>query len=141
MARFPGYVGVVNYLGGKFTSDAHVLTPVLADIAARGLVYLDDGSSPRSVARQAASTLDLPSGTADVIIDANPAPEAIDAALIRLEALARSQGGAIGIAAALPASVDRIARWSAALEARGVALAPVSAMMARGPGPAAQASP
>jgi polysaccharide deacetylase 2 family uncharacterized protein YibQ len=141
MSRFTGYVGVVNYLGGKFTADAHVLSPVLAEIAARGLVYLDDGSSPRSLARETASTLDLPLGTADVVIDANPAPEAIEAALIRLEALARSRGGAIGVAAALPASVERIARWSAGLEARGVALVPVSAMMARAPGPAAQASP
>jgi polysaccharide deacetylase 2 family uncharacterized protein YibQ len=141
MARFVGYVGVVNYLGGKFTADAHVLSPALAEIAARGLVYLDDGSSPRSVAREAAASLDLPSGKADVVIDADPAPQAIDAALTRLEALARSHGGAIGVAAALPASVERIARWSAGLEARGVALAPVSAMMARGPSPAAQASP
>jgi polysaccharide deacetylase 2 family uncharacterized protein YibQ len=61
--------------------------------------------------------------------------------LTRLEALARRQGGAIGVAAALPASVERIARWSAGLEARGVALVPVSAMMARAAGPAAQASP
>ena len=141
MSRFAGYVGLVNYLGGKFTADARVLSPILGEIAARGLVYLDDGSSPRSVAREVASSLDLPSGTADVVIDANPAPEAVEAALTRLEALARRQGGAIGVAAALPASVERIARWSAGLEARGVALVPVSAMMARAAGPAAQASP
>jgi polysaccharide deacetylase 2 family uncharacterized protein YibQ len=141
MSRFAGYVGLVNYLGGKFTADARVLSPVLTEIAARGLVYLDDGSSPRSVAREVASSLDLPTGTADVVIDANPAPEAVEAALTRLEALARRQGGAIGVAAALPANVERIARWSAGLEARGVALVPVSTMMARAPGPAAQASP
>ncbi len=141
MTRFAGYVGVVNYLGGKFTADAHVLSPVLGEIAARGLAYLDDGTSPRSLAREVASTLDLPSGTADVVIDADPAPEAVEAALTRLEALARRQGGAVGVAAARPASVERIARWSAGLQARGVALAPVSAMMSRAPGPAAQASP
>ncbi len=141
MSRFTGYVGVVNYLGGKFTADAHVLSPVLAEIAARGLVYLDDGSSPRSLAREAASTLDLPSAKADVVIDANPAPDAIEAALTRLEGLARSQGAAIGVAAALPANIERVARWSAGLEARGVALAPVSAMMSRAPGPAAEARP
>ncbi len=141
MSRFAGYVGVVNYLGGKFTADPHALSPVLAEIAARGLDYLDDGSSPRSVARQTAASLQLPSAQADVVIDADPAPEAVEAALTRLEALARSQGGAVGVAAARPASVERIVRWSAGLEARGVALAPVSAMMSRAPGPAAQASP
>lgn len=141
MSRFPGYVGIVNYLGAKFTADAHALSPVLADVAARGLAYLDDGSSPRSLAREAAASLALPSAKADVVIDADPSPEAIDAALTRLEALARSQGGAIGVATARPASLERLARWSAALEARGVALTPLSAMMARAPGPAAQASP
>jgi polysaccharide deacetylase 2 family uncharacterized protein YibQ len=141
MSRFVGYVGVVNYLGGKFTADPRVLSPALSEIAARGLLYLDDGSSPRSVAPQTAATFDLPSGKADIVIDADPAPEAIDAALTRLEALARSHGGAIGVASASPTSVERIARWSAALEARGLALTPISAMMARGPGPAAQATP
>ena len=141
MSRFPGYAGVVNYLGGKFTADSHALSPVLAEIASRGLAYLDDGSSPRSVAHEAAAALNLPSAKADLVIDADPSPEAIETALTRLEALARSQGGAIGVATARPASVERIARWSAALEARGVALAPLSAMMARAPGPAAQANP
>ena len=141
MSRFPGYVGVVNYLGGKFTADFRALSPVLAEIASRGVDYLDDGSSPRSVAREASASLNLPSAKADLVIDANPSPEAIEVALNRLEALARSQGGAIGVATARPASVERIARWSAALEARGVALAPLSAMMAPSPGPAAQANP
>jgi len=141
MSRFAGYAGVVNYLGGKFTADSHALSPALAEIASRGLAYLDDGSSPRSVAREAATTLNLPSAKADLVIDADPSPEAIEIALSRLEALARSQGGAIGVATARPVSVERITRWSAALEARGVALAPLSAMMARAPGPAAQANP
>ncbi len=50
MGRFVGYAGVVNHLGGKFTADARALTPALSEIAARGLFYLDDGSSPRSLA-------------------------------------------------------------------------------------------
>jgi polysaccharide deacetylase 2 family uncharacterized protein YibQ len=141
MSRFPGYVGVVNYLGGRFTADAHALSPVLAEIGSRGLSYLDDGSSPRSVARETAWSLNLNSAKADVVIDADAAPDAIEAALTRLEGLARSKGGAIGVAAARPASVERIARWSAALEARGLALTPVSAMTSRAPGPAAEASP
>jgi uncharacterized protein len=141
MSRFPGYVGLVNYLGGRFTADAHALSPVLAETASRGLSYLDDGSSPRSVARETAWSLNLPSAKADVVIDADPAPDAIEAALTRLEGLARSQGAAIGVAAARPASIERIARWSAALEARGLALTPVSAMTSRAPGPAAEATP
>jgi polysaccharide deacetylase 2 family uncharacterized protein YibQ len=37
----------------------------------------------------------------------------------------------------LPISVDHIARWARNLEARGIALNPISAVVTRGPGPAA----
>ena len=139
MGRFVGYAGIVNHLGGKFTADARALTPALGEIAARGLFYVDDGSSPRSLAHELAPTLGLASAAADAVVDADAAPVAIDAALTRLEALARARGAAIGVATALPSSLDSIARWSAGLEARGVELVPVSAMTARAPGPAAAA--
>jgi uncharacterized protein len=137
MSRFPGYVGVANFLGAKFTADETALSPALREIAARGLFYLEDGSSPRSVARHAAAGLNLPAATADVVIDAVQSPQAIDDALTRLEALARVNGSAIGVASALPTSVDHITRWARNLEARGIALNPISAVVTRGPGPAA----
>ena len=59
--------------------------------------------------------------------------------MTRLETIARARGAAIGVATALPSSLDRIARWSAGLEARGIELVPVSALTARAPGPAAAA--
>ena len=141
MSRLTGYVGVVNYLGGKFTAESRALSPVLAEIASRGLDYFDDGASPRSLAREAAATLSLPAGKADIVIDADPSPKGVEAALSRLEALARGQGSAVGVATARPASLEAVARWAASLEARGFALAPLSAMVSRAPGPAAQAIP
>jgi polysaccharide deacetylase 2 family uncharacterized protein YibQ len=139
MGRFVGYAGVVNHLGGKFTADARALTPTLGEIAQRGLFYVDDGSSPRSLARQIAPTFGLAVAAGDAILDVDPAPAAIDAALTRLEGLARARGAAIGVATALPSSLDRIALWCAGLEARGIALVPVSTLTARAPGPAADA--
>ena len=141
MGRFQGYVGVVNYLGAKFTANEAALSPVLHDIAGRGLIYVDDGSSPRSLARKDASSLNLAATGADVAIDANPKPQAIDEALTRLETLARANGVAVGMATALPVSIERVARWARGLEARGVALTPLSALATRSPGPAAQANP
>ena len=71
MTRFAGYVGVMNFLGAKFTADPAALTPVLADVASRGLVYVDDGTSPRSLARDKAPALNLRAAGADVVIDAD----------------------------------------------------------------------
>ncbi len=141
MARLTGYVGVTNFLGAKFTADAAALSPVLSEIATRGLLYVDDGSSPRSLARDEATGLNLRAAVADVVIDADQSPQAIEAALIKLEALARANGAAIGIATALPVSLEHIGRWAGSLEARGLALVPLSALAARAPGPAAQANP
>jgi polysaccharide deacetylase 2 family uncharacterized protein YibQ len=141
MTRFVGYVGVTNFLGAKFTADSAAFSPVLSDIATRGLLYLDDGSSPRSLARDKAAGLNLRAAFADVVIDANQSPAAIEAALLKLEALARANGSAIGVATALPVSIDHIGRWADSLEARGLALVPLSAAAARAPGPAAQANP
>jgi polysaccharide deacetylase 2 family uncharacterized protein YibQ len=127
MSRFTGYVGVTNYLGGKFSADSRAFSPVLAEIATRGLVYLDDGSSPRSLAPEIAGTLNLPAAAADVVLDAAPTADAIEVALAKLEAQARRQGAAVGVATALPISVEHIARWAATLEARGISLVPITA--------------
>ena len=138
MSRFTGYVAVVNHLGGKFTADARSMSPVLTEIAARGLGYLDDGASPRSVAPEVAQTLAMPSARADLIVDANPTPEGVEAALARLLDRARERGSAIGVASASPVSVERLARWANGLESKGVALVPLSALMSAGPSPSAQ---
>jgi polysaccharide deacetylase 2 family uncharacterized protein YibQ len=141
MSRFPGYFAVTNYLGGKLTADPKAFSPVLAEIGARGLDYLDDGSSPRSLAPDIAGKLNLPAATADVTLDAAPTGEAIEIALARLEDIARRRGFAIGVATALPVSVEHIAHWTQALEARGVELAPLSALIARAPAASARANP
>jgi polysaccharide deacetylase 2 family uncharacterized protein YibQ len=75
------------------------------------------------------------------VIDADPSAEAIEAALARLESLARHQDGAIGVATALPITLDHIAHWAEALESRGVALTPMSALAARGTLRSAGAAP
>jgi polysaccharide deacetylase 2 family uncharacterized protein YibQ len=133
MSRFTGYVAVVNRIGGKFTADAKEISPILTEIAARGLGYLDDGASPRSIAPDVAATLAMPSARADLIIDADPTPEAIDAALARLLDRARERGRAIGVASDSPMSVERLAIWANGLEAKGVALVPLSALMSAAP--------
>jgi polysaccharide deacetylase 2 family uncharacterized protein YibQ len=129
MSRFTGYAGVANFLGGKLTADAKALTPVLREIAARGLFYVDDGTSAQSLAMTLAPGQALAAARADVVLDSTAEPEAIEAALARLAAIARDKGVAIGVASALPSSIAIIGRFARALEARGIALVPLSAAM------------
>jgi len=128
MSRFQGYVGVVNFMGARFTSSEPALSPVLREVGKRGLIYMDDGGSPRSLAGQITNANNLPFAKADIVLDSVPTPANIDRALTRLEALARERGVAVGMATASPASIDRIAQWAKALEGRGISLVPITAV-------------
>jgi hypothetical protein len=129
MSRFTGYAGTANFLGAKFTSDQAAFTPVLHEIGARGLYYLDDGTSPRSLAAMLAAAQGTPVVQTDLVIDAVNQPEAIEAALAKLVAVAQAKGSAVGVAAGLPTTVDAISRFAHGLAAHGIALVPLSAMI------------
>ena len=136
LARFPGFIGVATYMGARFTSSEGALAPVMREVTKRGLVYLDDGSSQRSVTQELAGGLGTAFARADVVLDAVAAPVEIDNALMRLEKLAIERGNALGFASALPVSIDRIARWAREAENRGFVLVPLSAVVARSKKPA-----
>jgi uncharacterized protein len=118
-------------MGGRFTASEQAMGPVLRDVAKRGLLYMDDSSSPRSLASQIAGANNLAFAKADLIIDQVPTPSDIDRALGRLEAAAKARGVAVGMAGALPMSIERIARWAKDAESRGILLIPVSAAVAK----------
>jgi polysaccharide deacetylase 2 family uncharacterized protein YibQ len=126
MSRFQGYVGIMNLMGARFSASEKALAPVLNDIAKRGLLFVDDGSSARSLAGQIAAANNMPFAKAAEVLDAMPTPNEIDRTLARLEEAARKNGVAVGTASALPVSIDRIVRWAKGAEARGVTLVPVS---------------
>ncbi len=128
MSRFQGYVGITNYMGARFTSTEAALAPVLKETSRRGLIFVDDGSSPRSLAGQISGANNLPFAKGEVQLDAVTTPAHIDRALARLEALAREHGAAVGTASALPASIERIAQWAKAAEGRGIVLVPITAV-------------
>ena len=132
MSRFGGYVGLINNMGARFTASAADFSPVMEELGARGLGYVDDGSSNRSVAAQLAVANGVPFGRATMTIDDNPAPGPILSALDRLEAEAKADGTAIGIATALPVTITTLVEWARQLESRGVVLVPVSVLMKAG---------
>jgi uncharacterized protein len=129
MSRFTGYIGVANFLGAKLTADAAALSPILREVAERGLIYADDGSSAQSLAVSLAPDAGLATAKADVVIDATP--DGIDAALVNLESIARNKGLAIGMASALPASLEKIGGFARAAEAHGLVIIPLSAAVGK----------
>ncbi len=126
MSRFQGYVGILSYMGARFTASEPSLAPVLLEAAKRGLIYVDDGASQRNVAGQFAGGHNLPFAKADVMIDAVPTPVEINHALARLELMAREHGSAVGLANALPGTIAGIAEWAKKVEAHGFVLVPIT---------------
>jgi uncharacterized protein len=131
MSRMQGYVGIANFMGARFTASDLALAPVLREAAKRGLIYVDDGSSARSIASQIAGANNLPFAKADLVIDAVTTGADIDRALARLERIARERGIAVGVANALPASIEHIANWATLAASHGILLVPISAAAAR----------
>lgn len=128
MARITNYTGVMNYMGGRFLSDSEAFEPVVRDIAARGLLFLDDGSSARSLTGNYAKALGMPHAFGDLQLDAQLQEQAILQKLDELERIARRKGSAIGIASAFDETIAAISKWSEEAAARGVEIVGVASL-------------
>jgi uncharacterized protein len=129
LSRFQGFAGIANFMGARFVVTDAVMQPIIREAAKRGLGYLDDGSAPRSVAFSLAAGQAMPFAKADFSIDAVPTAAEIDRALAKLEDLAKERGTAVGVASALPISIERLGVWIKALESHGVMLVPLTTAM------------
>ena len=132
LSRGTGYVGVVDFLGSRFTTSRKHMRPVLKAINDRGLLYLDSGSSPRSVSPIVANDVKISWAMATLTLDQRASRTEIDRKFSELEQRAKRDKRAIGIASPYPVSLERIATWVRQLEARGIAIAPVSALVRTG---------
>jgi polysaccharide deacetylase 2 family uncharacterized protein YibQ len=129
LTRFSGYVGATGALGElrgeRFAAASDQMTPIQETLAQRGLLYVDP--RPNAIRRPAQYATYR---SIDLVLDEPAGAAELDRNLARLEKLARDRGAAIGLAGRpSPLSVDRIAVWAVGLEARGVALAPVSVVV------------
>ena len=127
MARMTGYVGIVNVEGGRFTTSEDALHPILRELKNRGLFYMDSNPQSGDIPYQLAQEMNLDYLQTNLNIDVIKSAAAIDKSLAQLEKIANQHGTAIGIASALPLSVQRITEWSANLKKRGITLVPLSA--------------
>jgi polysaccharide deacetylase 2 family uncharacterized protein YibQ len=128
MARFTGYVGVIPFFGSRFLASPGHLSPILKELNERGLMFVDYSPTGDSAAPRIAGEIGLPIAVADLRIDEEPAPDAIDAALAEVEAAARRDGAAVAVALPYPVTIERLAAWLAGLPGKGIAPVPVTAI-------------
>lgn len=128
LSRTTNYTGVMNYMGARFSADATAMGPFMAELGRRGLAYVDDGSSARSLAPDLALKDGVPFVAGDTAIDAVQDRGAILKALDALEATARAKGSAVGIGSAFDLTVDTVSSWVIEAKKRGIEIVPISAV-------------
>lgn len=132
LSRGSGFVGVAAVMGSRFAASGEDLEPILEELKARGFLYLDNRASDDSVAPALATKIGLPVAVNDRALDwAQASRVAIDARLVQLENIAAAEGFAVAIGQPYPVTIERLRVWSADLDARGFALAPITAVANR----------
>lgn len=129
LGKAVGYVGITSTTGSKFTANPAAMQPVIDALKARGLLLVDSRVNPKSVAGPLANLAGVPRALGDRVIDRDLSRGAIDDQLHELEELAKTNGAAVGFASPYPTTIERLNLWLTALADRGIALAPVSAVV------------
>lgn len=124
LSRATGYFGVTNYLGDRFVGSEKGMAAFGGVLKSRGLAFIDDGSARGRGAAWARAS-------ANVILDEQASAEAIVARFNALEQAAKTQGSALGSGFAYPVTVEVAVRWAQGVKARGLQLAPASAVAKR----------
>jgi hypothetical protein len=124
LAQASGYIALAGAAPRSANGDQ--AKAVLDVLARRGLALIDLGHARLAPAAAAAG---LPYASARRTIDEEPSVPAIDQALAALEAEAVAAGSALGVARGQRMALDRLRQWAATLEAKGLVLAPVSAVL------------
>lgn len=131
LSRFSGYAGVINFFGGKFSTAETALGPVMAELKGRGLMIVDNQSASRSKISDVAKQIDLPFVSATSQLDTDLTAAGIDAKLADLEKKAVAEGFAAAVGSPFPLTIERINLWAEQLNAKGIILVPVTALISK----------
>lgn len=131
LRSFRGFVGINNHMGSLLTTDPERMAIVMAELRRRGLLFLDSRTAPGSVAARTAARMGVPHAERDVFIDNELDLESVLRELARTERIARDHGDAVAIGHPHDVTLQALRTWLPTLEARGIALVPISTIAAR----------
>jgi hypothetical protein len=126
---FDGYVGVNNHMGSRFTTFRPGMETVLRQFKGRGLMFLDSRTTAQSVGDQVAQEMGVPSIVRHVFLDDDESLDSVRRKLAEAEAVARRQGFVVAIGHPHEATLQAIGEWLPGLQAKGMALAPATAVL------------
>ncbi|MBC7908226.1 MAG: divergent polysaccharide deacetylase family protein [Rhodospirillaceae bacterium] len=127
--RFEGFVGVNNHMGSRYTGDRVGMRVVMEELKKRGMLFLDSVTTDKSVAPELARNYGVPFAARQVFIDNEQSVAQVLSQLGKAEAYARKHGAAIAIGHPHDATIEALSQWLPGLDAKGIVLVPVSAIV------------
>jgi hypothetical protein len=131
LRSFGGFVGVNNHMGSLLTTDAARMDILMAELRQRDLLFLDSRTTSDSVAAREAERMHVPFAERDVFIDNDLDLPSVLRELAHAENIARRRGYAVAMGHPHAVTIEALRRWLPALDSRGIALVPISAIVAR----------
>jgi hypothetical protein len=125
LGRVHSQIGVIGDLGDRFARDPVAMKPLLEEMAAKGLLYVEnrlESPEPGKIANG------VPMASVAIWLDRDLTAEAIDREIAAAEAAAKRGGSVVVLARPYPATLQRLAAWMKTLAAKGLVAAPVSAV-------------
>ena len=129
LSQLDGYVGINNHMGSRFTSSETDMRPVLEEVRARGLAFLDSRTTAATVAGKMAGEMGLAHIDRDVFIDNDETVDSVMVQLQRTEEIARKRGRALAIGHPHATTIAALLKWLPTLKEKGFVLVPASALL------------
>lgn len=126
LSQFTSYIGVFLPASPKFVTHEASFSQLLREMSAKGLAFVEDGTSDKSLTLSLGKSLATPALRVDVVLESGGS---LAQRFLDLETIAKREGSAIGYLSA--SQVAMLASWARGAESRGVYFAPLSSIIAR----------
>lgn len=125
----PYIKGVSNHMGSRLMEDPEKIRIVFCELKRRGLFFLDNRTSPKTVGLEVAQSLGLKATGRSLFIDHSSDEEEIKQRLKQLIQFSLSTGKAIGIGHPHPATFKSLKEMIPKMKENGVEIVPLSAVI------------
>jgi len=125
--RFPGFVGINNHMGSRFTAYPPGMKIVMQSLHQRGLLFIDSMTTAKSVGMAEARAAGVPAARRNIFLDDVEDQASVAAQLVKAEQQAKSAGSVIVIGHPHDGTIAALSAWLPTLEKKGITLVPVTA--------------
>jgi polysaccharide deacetylase 2 family uncharacterized protein YibQ len=116
----PGITGVSNHMGSKATEDKRVMTVIISYLKTKRLYFFDSFTAQKSVCRDVARSLSVPTAKRDIFLDNSSDMAEIEAQMAVVKKMAFKYGQAIAICHDRANSIKALARKMPEMSGEGI---------------------